>query len=295
MNGDLEINRGDMYDFPSNKENGNDENEPSIAQFVDGSGFMNNRNILQECEELNVERVGANGTMVDNGGSIGGDEVFGILKHVCIVAMEMEEKEKVKESGACVRKVQMNVAKANIHSTMILRSKSNGEMKVAEVDANEIQNNVVPHSMGFTSLIGRDMDKGKKKLLPDSQVPIPCAPPCELFKSGSTTLNALKSSRVGAQLLNIWKVICPSMNQSKSIASGTDDETLEQMAKKQKVVPLGQTKKLSNLQTMSLKMKDIIINGRLPKVGKSDVKEGIQVKKKRIMQPFAVTPTKRHG
>jgi len=74
----------------------------------------------------------------------------------------------------------------------------------------------------------------------------------------------------------------PSMNQSESIASSTNDKTLEQMAKKQKVVPSRRTKKLANLQTTSLKM-DTIINGGWPEVGKSEVEEGIQVIKKRII------------
>jgi len=70
------------------------------------------------------------------------------------------------------------------------------------------------------------------------------------------------------------------MNRTASIASRIDDETLEPMAKKQKVVPLGRTKKSAYLQTTSLKMKDIRINGGEPRVGKSKVKKGIQVKKK---------------
>jgi len=144
---------------------------------VDGSEFTNSRDILQECKDLNKERVGANGTTVDHGGLVGRDEVVGIPKSLCAAGTEVGANEKMKESGACTTKVQMNVDKTSIHSTVILRSRSSGETKVAEGDANEIEDNVVPHSMGFTSPNARDMGKGNEIFIPDSQVLVPCAPP----------------------------------------------------------------------------------------------------------------------
>jgi len=53
--GDLEVNGRNEYDLPSDEDNcGYGEGIPSIAKYVNGSGFMSNRNLLANKKDTHV-------------------------------------------------------------------------------------------------------------------------------------------------------------------------------------------------------------------------------------------------
>jgi len=190
----------------------------------------------------------------------------------------------------------MNVDKTSLESKGVLVSKNSREQSIGNAKPHAVEKNVDSHLIESGSPTLVHNGKGKKQLMQDPQFPpwnsLPLAPQA-LFKTDSTTLDGSRSSWLGKQPLNILKENHPCMNPRQSILSHSNDEkdeTLASMFSKNLGRLLQCSIKSSDPKLQSSKAMKVIIEGR-PRVGQSAMEESPKAKKKRIMEPFAISPS----
>ena len=142
-NENMSNNDRDEYDFPLDNDHcGNDEGIPSIARFVDGSGFLSSNKVLNTNEkDTNIERATPIGTTVANGRTSKANEVIESDKSPSMAMAQLEKNDELND------REQINVDKTSVKLEGGLGNKSSWEPNTLKSEANVARNNVGSHSM----------------------------------------------------------------------------------------------------------------------------------------------------
>ena len=274
-NGGWRGNNTSIYDFQSDEENdGYDEDEPHIARFVDGSGFLNSESILSQKEDAFVEIVEADGTTLLDGGDGSTDEGIHICQSPSIGGVQEKDNDEENDGERCCtdnEEVPINT----------IAVKENGTECVEEAESPSFGNTL----------------KRREELIQDSPKPPQSGAPGAIFGTSSQIPDGSRSLGLGHQFVNVGKAKQPCIKFTATILSSTDDDgdvTLAQMKRK---LALHTAPPRCNLKStasppQSSRATNIIIHG-CPQAVKLEVKVGNEGNKKRPMQPFAVSPVKK--
>jgi hypothetical protein len=193
---------------------------------------------------------------------------------------------------------EMNVDKISVESLGGLARKSNGEPSNLNHEVSVTQDNAHSRLIECVSPNLLHNGQGTKENMASFVRPprsIPAIGARSLFNSVSTTLVDSRSSQCPTRVSIISKEIEHIENQRLKISSFTDDEedeTLASMLKKQgSRLPPSLTRLADPTLESSNAIEAFAEEGR--KAGMTTMDEPSKAKKKRVMEPFAISPTKK--